>query len=112
MRRQTRPRNGGGVMMLADARGAAHAVFSWRIRHNLLGERVMSISDAVLGSLPGRALGDALVEAILALAMERACDVIEYEISEGQAGPRSETLVARGFRRVGGDLLMARISPD
>jgi len=112
VRRQQRSGGAGGVMMLSDARGAAHAVFAWRVRHNLVGEKVLDITDAVLGSLPGRALADALVDSIMELASRIGCPLIEVELPDAVAGPRRDLLLARGFRRVGYDRLLARIGPS
>ena len=112
VRHQNRAGGGGGVMMNEDSRGAAHAVFSWRVRPNMLGERVLSISDMVLGSLPGRALCDALVEEVSALARERECQAIEVELPDLGSGPSREMLVSRGFKMINGARLLARVADD
>ncbi len=96
-------------MMLSDPRGAAHAVFTWRLRQNLRGEKAMVIDDAVLGSLPGRALGEALVDSFVSLARQHNCNVIEIDLPEHFSGIRGESLVARGFRRVPGSRLLAKV---
>ncbi len=105
-------RKGGGVMMIEDSRGAAHAVFTWRVRTNMLGERVLSVTDAVLGSLPGRALCDALVEEISALAREQECQSIEVELPDQGSGPNRDMLLTRGFRLIGGARFLARVPND
>ena len=111
VRHQNRAGGAGGLMMLQDGRGAAHAVFAWRVKPNMLGERVLSVTDAVMGSLPGRALLDALIEEILALGRERDCRTIEIELPGGMAAD-PDCLLTRGFKLVGGARLMARVTPD
>ena len=110
VRHQNRAGGAGGLMMLEDGRGAAHAVFAWRVKPNMLGERVLSVTDAVMGSLPGRALLDALIEEIVSLARERDCRTVEIELPRGMAA-NPERLLARGFKLVGGTRLMARVAP-
>jgi hypothetical protein len=112
VRFQNRAGGSGGVIMIEDSRGAAHAVFSWRVRPNMLGERVLSVTDAVLGSLPGRALGDALVDEISALAHERECQSIEVELPDPGSCTSRDMLVARGFTLIGGSRLLARKPVD
>jgi hypothetical protein len=109
VRHQNKAGAAGGLMMLEDGRGAAHAVFAWRVKPNMLGERVLSITDAVLGSLPGRALVDALIEEIMSLAHERECQAIEIELPGG-SGANPEALLRRGFKLVGGARLLARVA--
>jgi hypothetical protein len=112
VRYQNRAGGAGGVMVIEDARGAAHAVFSWRVKPNMMGERVLAVTDAVLGSLPGRALCDALVDEITALARERECQAVEIELADGGSGPNRDMLVLRGFKLVGGSRLLTRLSTE
>jgi hypothetical protein len=110
VRRVNRADKSGGVMMIHDSRGAAHAVFAWRIAPSLRGERVLSVNDLVIGSLPGRALCEALIDALNQLALEHDCFSIDIESASAGVGPCRETMIARGFKLVEGTRFSARVA--
>ena len=109
VRRVSRADKSGGVMMIQDSRGAAHAVFAWRVAPSLRGERVLSVNDMIVGSLPGRALCESLIDALNALALEQDCLSIEIESAAAGVGPCRETMCARGFKLVEGVRFSARV---
>ena len=102
VRAQANVRRGtGGVTAVEDERGYIHCVFSWNLIGHLTCRKSLRISDLVMAHLPGRALQDAVLAEIQALAECTGAGAIVVEAGANIGGLRRGVLIARGFKPAG-----------
>jgi hypothetical protein len=113
VRAQANGRRGtGGVTSIQDERGYIHGVFSWNLTGHLICRKSIRISDLVLANLPGRALLDAVLAEIQALAACTGAGAIMVEAGANIGGLHRGVLLANGFRPAGEQLEMVlRLAP-
>jgi hypothetical protein len=101
-------RGTGGVTAVEDERGYIHCVFSWNLISHLICRQSLRISDLVMAHLPGRALQDAVLAEIQALADSTGAGAIVVEVGANIGGLRRDVLLARGFKPAGERFEMVR----
>jgi hypothetical protein len=113
VRAQANVRRGtGGVTAVEDERGYIHCVFSWNLIGHLTCRKSLRISDLVMAHLPGRALQDAVLAEIHALADSTGAGAIVIEVGANIGGLRRGVLIARGFKPAGERFEMVlRVAP-
>lgn len=82
------PAEHGGLMAIRDRRGYLHALFTYRVEHNLRFGRFLRVADIVMGQLPGQALNLSLLDTASQLAAANACAVIVVEPAHNGTAPR------------------------
>lgn len=78
----------GGLMTIRDRRGYLHALFTYRVEHNLRFGRFLRVADIVMGQLPGQTLNLSLLNIASRLAATNACTVIVVEPAHHGTLPR------------------------
>lgn len=73
------PAERGGLMAIRDRRGYLHALFTYRVEHNLRLGKFLRIADIVMGHLPGETLNTSIMDAATRLAGRTGCTAIVVE---------------------------------
>ena len=90
-----RPR---GVFALRDARGVAHALFTFRVAQTISGSAALEISELAMLRLPGTHLVDALLRFANRLAVELDLPRIAISFERSAAWPQDQDALQRsGF---------------
>jgi hypothetical protein len=104
--RQSRKR--GGLIALRDLRDHTHALFRYRVEHDLPLLAILKVSTIVVGRLPGQALEAALIESFDSLARQNGCQAICLELATGdRLGERGKALQLSGYLPYGELVLRA-----
>ncbi|TAK47672.1 MAG: hypothetical protein EPO23_11680 [Xanthobacteraceae bacterium] len=69
----------GGLMAIRDRRGYLHALFTYRIEHNLRFGKFLRVSDVIMGQLPGASLNRSILDTATRLAGRTGCAAIVIE---------------------------------
>jgi hypothetical protein len=104
-------RGEGGVMCLEDPRGYIHGMFAWSVRRPLVERRIMAIRDLILLQLPGKALQEAVMDAIADFARAKSCQSLVMGVEEVRPSVKGDVLMAHGFRPIGEKTFEVELEP-
>ncbi len=89
-----------GMKGIKDRRGYWHAVFAYRVERHLAGEKLLRISDMVIGTFVGHDPVAMVMEEIDALTRQHGCDAVVVDIAEWDGG-RSDLNSRQRFEKAG-----------
>jgi hypothetical protein len=89
-----------GMMGIRDDRGYWHAVFAFRLEPHLAGERLLRISDMVIGAIVGNDPVSLVMSAIDDLTYAHGCDAVVVDIAEWDGG-HSDRESRKRFEKAG-----------
>ena len=78
----------GGIMTIIDGRDYLHAIFTYRVEHNLRLGCFVRIADVIMGHLPGDTLNRTILECADRLAEQMGCGTVVIEPAQDQPAGR------------------------